>query len=177
MATSGSQEGTTESHGSLRGVTQYTPPSYCAGPITAGPDGNLWFTEPCSAASDVGAKVAKLTPSGAFTEYVVPRVGDVPADPSDTAAGPDGNIWFIEESAHKVVKLTPSGSFTEYPIPSGYKRPERHAIKSSPVSVRHQNWSGSLPLSGLSVGHSPAKRQVRTCYVVLNCQLWLVRSP
>ena len=105
-------------------ATKYTPPSYWAGAITAGPDGNLWITEPCSAASDVGAKVAKLTPSGAFTEYVVPRAGDMPADPSGIAAGPDGNIWFTEEGARKVVKVTPSGSFTEYPIPSGYEGPE-----------------------------------------------------
>jgi streptogramin lyase len=105
-------------------VIQYTPPSYCAGAITASPDGNLWITEPCSAGSDVGAKVAKLTPSGAFTEYVVPRSGDVPADPGGIAAGPDGNIWFTEESARKVVELTPSGRFTEYMVPPGYDGPE-----------------------------------------------------
>jgi virginiamycin B lyase len=32
--------------------------------ITAGPDGNLWFTEP-------NGKIGKMSPAGEITEYVV----------------------------------------------------------------------------------------------------------
>jgi virginiamycin B lyase len=39
------------------------PPTTMATFITAGPDGNLWFTEP-------NGKIGKLTTSGEVTEYV-----------------------------------------------------------------------------------------------------------
>ena len=40
-----------------------TPDGTVASFITAGPDGNLWFTEP-------NGKIAKLTPRGTITEFV-----------------------------------------------------------------------------------------------------------
>jgi virginiamycin B lyase len=33
------------------------------------------------------------------------------------ALGPDGNLWFTENSAKKIGKITPSGTITEYTIP------------------------------------------------------------
>jgi streptogramin lyase len=51
--------------------------------ITAGPDGNVWFAE-----WNPG-KIARITPTGAITEYPVSNGGL-----SGITAGPDGNIWF-----------------------------------------------------------------------------------
>src|SRR5438093_608793 len=63
-----------------------TPNSYPIG-ITAGPDGNLWFTE--FFASEIG----RVTTGGAITEFPVPTPN---SGPNDISAGPDGNVWFTE---------------------------------------------------------------------------------
>jgi streptogramin lyase len=75
--------------------------------ITAGPDGNVWFTE--SGANKIG----RVTPSGQMTEFAIPTES---ARPSGVAAGPDGNIWFTEEQAGAIGRVTPSGQFTEFPL-------------------------------------------------------------
>ena len=77
--------------------------------ITAGPDGNLWFTEP--SLNEIGV----ITTSGAVTQY---------SDPSSLGygsivAGPDGNLWFTEPNSDQIGKITTSGTITQYPIPSG----------------------------------------------------------
>jgi streptogramin lyase len=83
------------------GVITFYPTSDLPASITAGPDGNLWLIE-------LG-HVAKMTTSGAETEYALTQVGF-----TAIAAGPDGNIWFSEISTGfgKVVPST--GVVTEY---------------------------------------------------------------
>jgi streptogramin lyase len=79
--------------------------------ITMGPDGNVWFTE------SVANRVAKITTSGAVTEYALPTAGRLPGD---IAVGPDGNLWFTESGSGTggyIASVTTSGLFTEYPIP------------------------------------------------------------
>src|SRR6266566_1853422 len=61
--------------------TPYTRPLY----ITAGPDGNLWFTEANL------HQIGRVTPSGDFTEFPIPSSD---ADPTSITSGPDGNVWF-----------------------------------------------------------------------------------
>ena len=62
--------------------------------ITAGPDGNLWFTE--NAANQIG----KINPAThAITEFPMPTPQ---AGPCWITAGPDGNLWFTETAASKV---------------------------------------------------------------------------
>ena len=74
--------------------------------ITAGPDGNLWFTETAT------GKIGKITPTGAVTEY---STGISPAASlSFIAAGPDGNLWFTEFTGNRVGMITPDGVVTEY---------------------------------------------------------------
>jgi streptogramin lyase len=95
-------------------LTEYRVDTATSGPggITAGPDGNLWFTE------DRANKVAKVTSSGGFTEYFLPTANSVP---DSIAAGPDGNLWFTEGGGgNKIGKVTTSGVFTEYAIPTAY---------------------------------------------------------
>jgi len=68
--------------------------------ITAGPDGNLWLTE------TFANQVAKVTTSGAFTEYPVPTAN---SEPFGITVGPDQNIWFTEAgaSANNVAEAVP----------------------------------------------------------------------
>src|SRR5262249_50703404 len=79
--------------------------------ISAGPDGNLWFTE------FNGNNVGMINPAThAIAEFPVPLAS---AGPRDTTAGPDGNVWFTEESAgYKIGMINPAThAITEYPVP------------------------------------------------------------
>jgi streptogramin lyase len=82
------------------------------GPITAGPDGNLYFGE----SSHIGV----ATPAGVITEIDVSSVGS----PRDVIAGPDGRIWFSADTAPpftQVGALALDGTLTTYvdPDPAG----------------------------------------------------------
>ena len=83
-----------------------TASSYPTG-ITAGPDGNLWFTE------NLANQIGRITPAGVITEFVIPTPN---SDPSGIAAGPDGNLWFTEFSGKKIGRITPTGVITEFAI-------------------------------------------------------------
>jgi hypothetical protein len=72
--------------------------------ITAGPDGNLWFTE-------VPNKIGRITPLGVITEF---SAGITPGtDLSGITAGPDGNLWFTEGGG-VIGRITPLGVVTEF---------------------------------------------------------------
>src|SRR3984893_18015967 len=74
--------------------------------ITAGPDGNLWFTEYDS------NRIGRMTPLGVVTEF---RVGITDgARPFGITAGPDGNLWFTEYLGGRTCRLTPLGVITEF---------------------------------------------------------------
>jgi streptogramin lyase len=84
--------------------------------ITAGPDGNLWFTE------QFAGNIVKMTPQGVFTEYPIPTPLVIP---TMITAGPDGNLWFIEarfgagpDVGNRIGRITPDGVITEFPIPT-----------------------------------------------------------
>jgi virginiamycin B lyase len=78
--------------------------------ITAGPDGNIWFTE------RAGNKVGRMTTAGVFTELTVPTAN---AAPIGIVSGPDGNLWFAENTASKIGRVTPSGVFAEFTLAAG----------------------------------------------------------
>jgi streptogramin lyase len=98
-------------------ATESALPTAASSPagITAGPDGNLWFTE--NGANQVG----KVTPARAVTAYAIPTFN---SQPEGITAGPDGNLWFVEHSGNKVGQLTPAGALTEYPLPTANSQPE-----------------------------------------------------
>src|SRR6266508_3388650 len=75
--------------------------------ITAGPDGNIWFSE------QLGKKIGRITPSGVITEF--PITGSL-VSPEEMPAGPDGNVWFSDFIS--VGRVTPSGTITRFPIAS-----------------------------------------------------------
>src|SRR6266446_9138155 len=84
--------------------------------ITAGPDGNLWFTEITQGAGEIG----RITPSGRFTVFPVPTASSMP---EGITAGPDGNLWFTEESAGKIGRSTTAGAITEFSTPTASSLP------------------------------------------------------
>lgn len=50
-------------------------------------------------------------PSGTITEYTIPTSS---SNPTGIALGPDGALWFTEQSASKIGRISTSGAFTEY---------------------------------------------------------------
>lgn len=93
--------------GQITGFEVPTPISGLAS-ITAGPDGNLWFTEV------TGNKIGRLAPDGTIQEFALPHPSSFP---DYIVAGPDGNLWFTEGQRGAVGRITPSGNITEFPIP------------------------------------------------------------
>ena len=93
--------------------------------ITAGPDGNLWFTNP---AGEPGTpSIGRITPSGTITEYSTGLQAH--SSPGTIVAGPDGNLWFTdpgeESGTPSIGRITPTGTITEFH--SGLNQ-EAHAI-------------------------------------------------
>lgn len=100
-------------------IAEFTLPDYHAGPrgITAGPDGNVWFTE------YVGNKIGRISPTGAVTEFALATLDSYPMG---ITTGSDGNLWFVENrcladcsfadsSGVEVVgRITPAGVITEF---------------------------------------------------------------
>ncbi len=82
--------------------------------ITAGPDGNLWF-------SDAGTTIAigRITPAGVITEFTQGFTSA--GKPSDITLGPDGNMWFTAtgSASNAIGRVTPAGVITEFGTAAG----------------------------------------------------------
>jgi virginiamycin B lyase len=89
--------------------------------ITAGPDGNFWFTELA------GDKIGRIAKDGAITEFSVPTPRSFP---HGIAVGPDGNLWFTEINASQIGRISTSGVVTEFPLPT--PNSQAHAITRGP---------------------------------------------
>jgi len=86
--------------------------SFGATAITAGPDGNVWFTDP------VAHTVGRITPSGQVTEFNSP-IGGAGA----ITAGPDGNLWFSTgdlETFPAIGRITPTGQLATFTLPDQF---------------------------------------------------------
>ena len=95
-------------------LTEYSSPGANSSPsaITAGPDGNLWFTDPGT------NQVVRVTTSGEFKSYTIPTPD---SDPGAITAGPTGNVWFLEGNPGKVAVVTTSGIITEFNLPAALR--------------------------------------------------------
>jgi virginiamycin B lyase len=64
-----------------------------------GSDGNLWFAVQTGLDDTQTGNIGRITPSGVVTEFTVPYSG---SQPSSIAGGPDGNIWFTDQTYSSV---------------------------------------------------------------------------
>lgn len=83
--------------------------------ITAGHDGNLWFTLPGANA------IGRITSTGQVTTFTAGIQAN--AQPWGITAGPDGNLWFTEKTGNAIGRITPQGQVTEFPIPTAGSQP------------------------------------------------------
>ncbi|MGB6985429.1 MAG: hypothetical protein WBD74_05550, partial [Candidatus Aquilonibacter sp.] len=73
--------------------------------ITAGPDGNMWFTE-----ANPGNDIARITASGTISEYLIPTSN---ADLQGIVSDGVSAVWAAEYNASKIIKSPISGPFVE----------------------------------------------------------------
>ncbi|MFZ4756328.1 MAG: virginiamycin B lyase family protein [Miltoncostaeaceae bacterium] len=94
-------------------VTAYSPGS-AADPapmgMAAGPDGNMWFTQPSGA-------IARMTTAGDVTEFSAGLSAG--STPEGIAPGPDGNMWVAlnadnAPSKAGIARVTMDGAITEF---------------------------------------------------------------
>ncbi len=79
-------------------------PGAAAQAIVAGPEGDMWFTEPEAAA------IGRITPAGTITEFK-----GLKGAPDGIALGPEGNLWFADVGPHMAIgRITPAGEITEF---------------------------------------------------------------
>jgi streptogramin lyase len=90
--------------------------------ITAGPDGNVWFTETFG-----GNKIGRITTDGAIVEFPVGT-----ADPVAIATGADGNLWFTDFANRRIGRITPDGATIDYFPPAGTLAGNPSRITSGP---------------------------------------------
>lgn len=77
--------------------------------LTAGRDGNIWFSQLWQ------NKIGRITPAGSITEFDLP----LSPDPSGITTGPDGYIWFI--GFGMIGRIMPNGQVSYFSIPGdGY---------------------------------------------------------
>jgi virginiamycin B lyase len=91
-------------------ISTFTIPTANSVPsqITAGPDGNFWFTE---SGTD---KIGRMTADGVFTEFPLAQG----SGPYGIVTGADDALWFTEQSANRIGRMDVSGNLTEFPIPT-----------------------------------------------------------
>ncbi len=69
--------------------------------ITAGPDGNLWFTEVR------GNNIGRITPAGGFAEFpLLTNCNFFGCRPLDITVGPHARLWFTEEGGDNIGRIT-----------------------------------------------------------------------
>ncbi len=107
--------------------------------IAAGPDGNLWFTDPAGVATTGETAIGRMTPSGTVTLFSTGLQSN--SVPLGIAAGPDGNLWFTDQggfyagSTNKIGRITPSGVITEFSVPAGVIPGDNHTFNNPPEGI------------------------------------------
>jgi streptogramin lyase len=131
-----------------------------AGLIVKGPDGNMWFTEGGLPTNCV-FNIAKITMSGAITEFAMPTIACNTAYGSfgGLVVGSDGNIWFTERYSAKIGRITPAGVITEFAVPANPSTDLLNRIVTTPdgalwfdqreVAPPWNSQVGKLNLSGV----------------------------
>ena len=129
-------------------ITEYSALTFNSGPwaITAGPDGNLWFTE------HFANQVGMITTGGQVTEYLASNLSGVDYG---ITAGLDGNLWFTAVTATggaAISKITTSGQITP-PYPVAAQQGTTSEITTGPdgnlwFTFTQENMIGTMTTSG-----------------------------
>jgi len=99
------------------GVT-FGPP-LPGGGITAGPDGNIWYTGfggLIPGPSYVSTNIDYITTNGTFPSDGFGTPGDT-SSAGEITTGPNGNLWFTDYNLDQIGEITTGGSVTEFPLP------------------------------------------------------------
>jgi streptogramin lyase len=85
--------------------------------MTAGPDGNLWYT----AFFEGDGAIARVSPTGTFGLFSVPvaTTSTTIALARGITTGNDGNIWFTDVDQNEIGRSTVNGQMTMFPITTG----------------------------------------------------------
>jgi streptogramin lyase len=120
--------------------------------IVPGPDGNLWFT------ASAGVAVDPLNPApqdgvvGVMTPTGTVKIFSLPTDSGPVAitAGPDGNVWIVEQTStlispppivlpsnlytitDSLVRITPEGVMTSFTLPSSLQADTEISLLTGP---------------------------------------------
>ena len=125
-----------------------------AGPseITAGPDGNLWFTEPTAATDRPdhpdrhGHRVLRWRSAAAAIRTAI-------------AAGPDGNLWFTEFDGNRIGRITPTGAVTEFSAGMTAASRSRQASPPAPTATSGSpSRAATASAASRRRGRSPSSR-------------------
>jgi virginiamycin B lyase len=90
--------------------------------ITAGPDGNIWFTDGLTTDGLTNGAIGRLVPSsGQITQFPVLKGLDF----GDIAAGPDGALWFTGQTGNIgwLGRITLSGQVTLHELTGRFSQP------------------------------------------------------
>ncbi len=78
--------------------------------ITAGSDGNIWYTRTGDGA------IGKMTLTGAVVTYTLPAGI---TSTNGITSGPDGNLWITDKSGNQILRVTTDGQVTgQFPVPT-----------------------------------------------------------
>jgi virginiamycin B lyase len=103
------------------GFTEYSLSPKVSGTstVTAGPDGNLWFSEQGSFAYGSTGQIGEITPAGAITEFpLTPGVSGpfAGASLSPLTVGPDKNLYFTIVTSGSAMNPDGSHGFGQFNI-------------------------------------------------------------
>ncbi|MHB8693554.1 MAG: virginiamycin B lyase family protein [Solirubrobacteraceae bacterium] len=87
-------------------VTSFPLAGYAPGQLTAGPDGNVWFTT--NACGSSATALGRITPLGAVTMFPLPTNG------YGITTGPDSNLWVAMGGS--VARVSTAGAVTAFPV-------------------------------------------------------------
>jgi streptogramin lyase len=128
--------------------------------ITAGPDGNLWFTE--ASVNNIG-EINPITHAVAqFPLLTTSQPNGITA--GGIAAGPDGNLWFTEIQANKIGEINPTThAIAEFALPTANSSPE--GITAGPdgniwFTETGANRIGVLDLATGAISEFPPPHQI-----------------
>ena len=108
---------------SLSGNMMFTGPSSTAATLTYNGNSSYsaTFTGTSSPARGMIAASPLVVNGYSITEYPTPTGG---SEPWGMVAGPDGNVWFVENAGERRREDHAGGSITEYPLTAGTGHPD-----------------------------------------------------